>query len=416
MLINQNIGNEEIYCPGDSVALNPGANPGYHYDWVSTPNDPDFDPTSPNPNVMPGVPTIYKATITNGLCIVEDSVTVTPQPAATGNLPNDRQVCANDLITIEVENTNGVNFIWSESPDFDPPLPSNSDSLVIAPKKNGVYYVQITNAEGCKKIDTIQVNNAAVDIDAEPANRSICKGDSTELTVTNLDPEDLLTYVWTPPLGNVVNPVVSPETNTTYSVLATNQFGCADTMLFNVNVIDLSVTAENLGKDTLLPGQSTELLATVTSNGINITYVWTPSNSLDNANIPNPTASPSETTIYTVTAVADNLCPDTASVRVVFRSPDCAEPFIFVPTAFTPNSDGFNDFFIVRGPDIKEVYFAVWDRWGEKVYETTNPQAQGWDGTYNGRELLPDSYAWYVQVTCGNGEVYKDKGDVTLLK
>lgn len=416
MLIKENISSTAIYCPGDSVALNPDADPSYDYDWVSTPPDPDLDPNNPNPYVMPDVPTVYKAIIVNGLCIVVDSVTVTPQPAATGTLPADQQVCSDDLITIEVENTNGVSFVWSESPDFDPPLPSNSDSLVIAPKKNGVYYVRITNAEGCTIIDSILVNNSAVNIDAEPANRSICKGDSTELTVTNLDPEDVLTYVWTPALDPIANPVVSPATNTTYSVLATNQFGCADTMLFNVNVIDISVTAEIVGKDTLFPGQSTELLATVTSNSENITYEWTPSGSLDNANIPNPTASPSETTVYTVTAIAENLCPDTASVLVFFRSPDCDVPFIFVPTAFTPNRDGNNDFFIVRGPDIKEVYFAVWDRWGEKVYETTDPQAQGWDGTYNGKELLPDSYAWYVQVTCGNGEVFKDKGDVTLLK
>ena len=97
-------------------------------------------------------------------------------------------------------------------------------------------------------------------------------------------------------------------------------------------------------------------------------------------------------------------------------SGECAEPYIFVPKAFTPNSDGNNDFFIVRGLDIKEVYFVVWDRWGEKVYETNDPAAQGWDGTFNGKELTPDSYAWYLSVTCGNGEFYVSKGDVTLLK
>jgi gliding motility-associated-like protein len=365
---------------------------------------------------MPGVPTVYTATIANGLGIVVDSVPVTPKPAATGNLPADQQVCSDDPLTIQVENTNGISFVWSESPDFTPPLPDTGDSLVIIPKKNGAYYVEVTNADGCKKIDTILVNNAGVDIDAEPANRAICKGDSTELTVTNLDAEDVLTYIWTPALDAIANPVVSPATNTTYTVQAVNQFGCADTMVFNVNVYDIAVTAEVIGIDTVLPGQSTELLATVTSNSTNITYEWTPAGTLDNANIPNPTATPFETTVYIVTAVAENLCPDTASVIVYYRSPDCDNPFIFVPTAFTPNGDGNNDFFIVRGTDIKELYFAVWNRWGEKVYETTDPQAKGWDGTYGGKELLSDSYAWYLAVTCGNGEIFKDKGNVTLLK
>ncbi|MCE7921563.1 MAG: PKD domain-containing protein [Haliscomenobacteraceae bacterium CHB4] len=415
-VVKDSLNSEEPFCPGEAVALNPDFNPAYTYQWVSDPNDPNFDPDSPNPSVMPLVQTVYTATIANGPCIVKDSITVTPEEAATVELPEDQLVCSDDPITIKAGNTNGVTFVWSESPDFTPPLPSVGDSVVITPKKNGIYYVKAENAAGCTVVDSVKINNAAVEIDAEPANRSICKGDSTELTVTNLDPEDVLTYVWAPALDSIPNPVVAPETTSVYSVLATNQFGCADTMLFNVNVISIEVTAEVMGKDTVCPGQSTELLATVTTNGANISYSWTPSNSLTGEDTANPTASPSETTVYTVTALADDLCPDTASVIVYFMSGECAEPYIFVPKAFTPNSDGNNDFFIVRGLDIKEVYFVVWDRWGEKVYETSDPQAQGWDGTFKGKELTPDSYAWYLEVTCGNGEVYTDKGDVTLLK
>jgi len=307
-------------------------------------------------------------------------------------------------------------FVWSESPTFNPALPFDGDSAVIAPKKNGIYYVQAINAAGCSVTDSVKINNAAVEIDAEPANRKICQGDSTELTLTNLDPEDILTYVWTPSLDQIANPVVAPTASTSYIAQATNQYGCSDTMVFNVRVIDMAVVAEVIGKDTVCPGQSTELLATATTNATSVSYSWTPANSLTGEETANPTAAPSETTVYTVTAVAEDLCPDTASVIVYFMSGECAEPYIFVPKAFTPNSDGNNDFFIVRGMDIKEVYFVVWNRWGEKVYETSDPQAAGWDGTFNGKELTSDSYAWSLQVTCGNGEIYIDKGDVTLLK
>lgn len=416
-IVEDLLNDEEEFCPGNSAFLNPNYDPNlnYNYNWISVPNDPNFDPNAPNPSVMPAVSTLYTATIVNGLCTVIDSVLVTPLTAATVDLTGDTLVCSDEPFTLTAQNTNGVTFVWSESPDFTPSFDTLISTTII-PKKNGVYYVKAINADGCEAVDSVKVNNVQVDIDAEPANQNICLGDSTELTVTNLDAEDTLTYEWTPALPPIPNPVVSPTTPTTYVVKTTNQYGCQDTMHFNVNVISLSVTAENVGKDTLFPGQSTDLLATVTSNATNINYSWTPPNSLNNPNIPNPTASPSETTVYTVTASAGGLCPDTASVTVFFRSPDCAEPFIFVPTAFTPNYDGNNDFFIVRGPDIKEVYFAVWDRWGEKVYETKDPAAKGWDGTYGGKELLPDSYAWYVQVTCGNGDIFKKKGNVTLLK
>ena len=59
---------------------------------------------------------------------------------------------------------------------------------------------------------------------------------------------------------------------------------------------------------------------------------------------------------------------------------------------------------------------VVWNRWGEKVFETTDLENAGWDGSFNGKESTPDSYAWLVKVKCGNGATWTKKGDVTLLK
>jgi hypothetical protein len=50
------------------------------------------------------------------------------------------------------------------------------------------------------------------------------------------------------------------------------------------------------------------------------------------------------------------------------------------------------------------------------MYQTTDLAAKGWDGTFNGVELTPDSYAWYLRAVCGDGSIYIKKGDVTLLK
>ncbi len=415
-VVNDSISSEKPICPDNSVALNPDFNAGYDYTWVSEPNDPNFDPTNPNPEVSPTDTTLYIVMITNGGCTVTDSITVIPQEAPTVDLPEDQILCSDGQFTIKVLNSNADVFTWADNPGFNPTLPETSDSLVVTPVPNGMYYVMAQNAAGCMAVDSIGVNNAQVDIDAEPENRKICLGESTELNITNLDQGDVLSYTWTPALDPISNPVVTPTTSTTYTVEASNQFGCKDTMQFVVDVISISVSAEVLGKDTICPGQSTELMATVTSNSTNITYEWTPSSSLTGAETANPNASPDEDTEYIVTATADGLCPDTASVRVFFMTGECIEPYIFVPKAFTPNNDSNNDFFIVRGVNIKELYFVVWDRWGEKVYETEDPQAQGWDGTFKGKELTPDSYAWYLRVTCGNGETYTNKGDVTLLK
>ncbi|NJL75224.1 MAG: gliding motility-associated C-terminal domain-containing protein [Saprospiraceae bacterium] len=74
------------------------------------------------------------------------------------------------------------------------------------------------------------------------------------------------------------------------------------------------------------------------------------------------------------------------SVEVVVNSGVCNEPYIFVPLAFTPNNDGTNDILYVRGNPIEEVYFAVYNRWGQRVFETTDKNI-GWDGTFQGRKL-----------------------------
>ncbi len=103
-------------------------------------------------------------------------------------------------------------------------------------------------------------------------------------------------------------------------------------------------------------------------------------------------------------------------MRVVFRFSECVSPFVFIPNTFTPNNDQKNDFFRVYADGMTELKMIIWNRWGEIIYETNDPNTLGWDGTYRGRELSADSYAWYVVLTCGNGDIFESKGNVTLLK
>jgi gliding motility-associated-like protein len=289
-------------------------------------------------------------------------------------------------------------------------------TAVIIPVPNGMYFVEGTNEAGCKALDSILINNAEINVLAKSLDRDICKGFATELTLVNMIPTQQLTYQWTPNLDPIPNPMVIPESDASYEVKISNEFGCKDTLAFHINVTEVAVTAEVTGPDTICTGQTTRLLATASGNASVYTYEWAPAATLNDSHIADPIAEPLETTDYIVTVLGDGLCPTSASVTVYYMSTECAEPYIFVPKAFTPNNDDNNDRFIVRGTNIKELHFIVWDRWGEKVYETTDITALGWDGTYNGKESTPDSYAWYLEVTCGNGATYVKKGDVTLLK
>jgi gliding motility-associated-like protein len=351
----------------------------------------------------------------DNVCIMPWDSTINVQDVILEvSLQQDALVCNDSPLTIQVSG-NGLVYEWSAFPTFNPLL-ATGPSLAVAPVKNGVYYVRTTNSVGCVAVDSININNASVDLQLNPADNDICAGNETEISVTNLDLQDVLTYQWSPALPNIPNPVVAPTQETTYHVVVTNQFGCTNELDFLVKVTTVAVTATVTGKETICPGMSTTLLATPTGNGSILGYQWDPAAGLSDETISDPTATPTSDQSYTVTVTTTNGCTATDEVFIQVISGQCVEPYIFVPKAFTPNNDANNDFFVVRGVNITELHFIVWNRWGEKVYETTDPTAPGWDGTYQGRELTPDSYAWYLRATCGNGAIYENKGDVTLLK
>lgn len=83
--------------------------------------------------------------------------------------------------------------------------------------------------------------------------------------------------------------------------------------------------------------------------------------------------------------------------------------------AFTPNGDGQNDLFLVRGGPFKTINVRIYNNWGQLIFET-NDQAEGWNGTFNGTEQPIGVFVWVVEVEMFNGEKIKKTGDVTLLR
>jgi gliding motility-associated-like protein len=88
-----------------------------------------------------------------------------------------------------------------------------------------------------------------------------------------------------------------------------------------------------------------------------------------------------------------------------------------MPTAFSPNSDGLNDYFnAMLDYDQKIVSLKIFDRYGKLVYNNDNVQ-KGWNGLYpNGEEASPGVYMYMMQYTCGNEELNAVRGDLTLIR
>jgi gliding motility-associated-like protein len=164
----------------------------------------------------------------------------------------------------------------------------------------------------------------------------------------------------------------------------------------------------NAGNSVVITSGSTTILNGSGSAGA--TFSWSPSATLSCNTCPNPTAAPTQTTTYTLT-VTLNGC-STSDTVTVFIDILCGE--LFVPTAFSPNGDNQNDILYVFGNCITNLQFAIFDRWGEKVFETTN-QLEGWDGTFNGKKMDPAAFAYYLSATV-KGEEVKKHGNITLVK
>ncbi|HEU4718854.1 MAG TPA: gliding motility-associated C-terminal domain-containing protein, partial [Bacteroidia bacterium] len=86
-----------------------------------------------------------------------------------------------------------------------------------------------------------------------------------------------------------------------------------------------------------------------------------------------------------------------------------------VPTAFSPNGDGQNDYFIVRGGPFKELELRIYNNWGELIYIGTT-QYPGWDGTRDGVPQAIGVYVYTVHAVTPDDHAYDLSGDVTLLR
>ncbi|MBO4738206.1 MAG: gliding motility-associated C-terminal domain-containing protein, partial [Bacteroidales bacterium] len=167
--------------------------------------------------------------------------------------------------------------------------------------------------------------------------------------------------------------------------------------------------------DTNLVYKGRSTMLHVTDLGTGFTYHWTPEQGLKPTSGTDVTATLTENTLFTVLVKDKWGCYQTDTVSVATWEVICDEPFVFVPNAFTPNDDGNNDILYVRGDLLEEIDFKVYDRWGEKIFETQDLK-QGWDGTYKGKACEPGVYFYYLQATCSAGVKSLIKGNVTLIR
>lgn len=189
----------------------------------------------------------------------------------------------------------------------------------------------------------------------------------------------------------------------------TSDLGCVDDTTIQFNVNPAPNADFNFAPNPALVLENIDFLDVSTGTDIN-QWFWEFGDGEAN-NIENPTHAYDEGGDYTITLVVtdDNGCSDTTSNTITIALPPV------VPSGFTPNGDGENDVFLIRGGPFSEVDFRVYNQWGELIFQSLDA-AEGWDGTFNNQPSPVGVYTWTFNVKMTNDAIIKKSGDVTLIR
>ncbi len=418
----------EPKCVGDSVRFkNTGSTGGmWTYFWDFGQDALPQTSTGENPSGVAfstGGTKIITFTIFDGYCTktATQSITINAQPIAKAG--RDTTICANTTVQIGAVATGGTlpyTYSW-----FAPVTLSNGTiaNPVATPVAHITQYiVTVTDKNKCVNKDTIIVTMLDPIKAYAGVDETICRYDSVQIGVGLVEQQ---IYKWKPAAGLTStispNPIASPDSTTTYTVTVTySGKACkAETDEVKITVHQLPYIEAGTVRHQPRPNDSTTIVDTITIGASveliaigGLQYNWVPPYRLDNVGIYNPNATPDTTTAYIVTGTDIYGCKNTDSVIIKVIA-----PAFWVPTAFTPNGNGENDVFYVRGAGIKNFEMGIFNRWGEQIFITKSIDL-GWDGKrpISGEELPAGAYVYYVKGILTDGTSVNSKGLINLIR
>ena len=339
---------------------------------------------------------------------VRHNVTIWPLPNTYAG--KDTFVCRGTPIQLQA--SGAVQYTWASSTDISC---TQCTTPFINPANNTAYVVTGVSDHGCVKSDTVQVRvRQPFTLQVQPGD-TICAGEQTRLSASGADQ-----YQWIPATGldNVLaaSPKAAPATTTVYTVVGSDNDHCfTDTGRVKVDVYPIPQIFA--GNDTTVNTGNTLQLSAKYSADVSAIN-WTPPNGLSCTNCATPRAEIKGTVTYRVTASNQGGCVSSDDITITAV---CNGNNWFIPNTFSPNGDGVNDVFYVRGKGLYNIHsLRIFNRWGQSVFERknfmANDPAAGWDGKINGKIADMDVYVYIVEIICDNSNIIPYKGNVALLR
>lgn len=359
----------------------------------------------PNPIARPISNTTYLVlgTDANG-CSAFDSVTVfVLDPTINIILDASKNVCLFDTVYANVTSQGASNYVWTPMQFL---LNAGSYSPGFFPPNSTTYTLTVSNY--CySKSDSVLIVVLQPPVLSFTHPDSLCINDTLQIAVSGAQ-----TYQWnfdnTLSALNISNPYAYPTSSQYYYVSAVDVNGCKNSDSTFVNVVPLPYV--NAGNDTLIWRDTKAFLDGSTDAS---KYYWSPVTFLSNSKSLQTWAAITKPQSYVLFAQNDFGCVNNDTIFISIETNN----ILLVPTAFSPNGDGVNDVFrIIRYLNIYKLKeFSVWNRWGEKVFSTTDIN-EGWDGTFGNHAQPMSAYVWQVVAETKDSEDIVRKGNVTLVR
>ncbi|MEO5943637.1 MAG: choice-of-anchor L domain-containing protein [Ferruginibacter sp.] len=341
-------------------------------------------------------------------CTKSETVIVNLNNSVVVDAGSDKIICEGKSVQLTAV-SNADSYSWSPANTL---TGANSIDPIAAPVANAKYYVVATKGI-CTKKDSLIVNvNPAPKADAG-RDAGICFGADAQLSGSGG-----IQYFWSP-ASNLNNPgianpaVVRPLQTIAYYLKVKDSKGCESILYDTVKVIVTPAIKLFAGNDTIAAINQPLQLHVIEIGSSNVTnYEWSPAYGLNNAFTKSPVATLNRDITYYVTGTTALHCEGSDTINIkVYKGPE-----IYVPNAFTPNSDGRNDLLKPIAIGMTQYhYFRVYNRWGKIVFSTADFN-KGWDGKINGILQNTGSYVWIAEAVDYKGNIIQRKGVSTIIR
>ncbi len=278
----------------------------------------------------------------------------------------------------------------------------------------GIYRLMISSSSGCDTIIPFTIHPFHKQTASFTADSVLCTQALAEFVNKT---SDSLVLSWEWYAGDDIGKGNEKHFSHVYTTpgmypatLIAHTLHCSDTAIQWIRITSLTLSLESDAD--MIDAGNRFTLTTHADNRYAVSY-WRPAHLFADQHADQQELTADSSRTYFVYAISEDGCADSAALRVLVN------PHIFIPSAFSPNGDGRNDYFGIRtgGDAVRIRTFNVFDRWGKLIWSTTGiNDNKGWDGFHKGHPVEMGIYFYQIEIETLTGEVMKKNGEVTLVR